>query len=62
MVKISGVGVTTAAIIKIITVAYLLELRIILGVIIPNLERINIRIGNSNTKPEPNVNVATEDK
>ena len=40
MVSKSGVGVTTAAMIRIITVAYLREDRINLGVITPNLESI----------------------
>ena len=38
MVSKSGVGVTTAAMIRIITVAYLREDRMNLGVITPNLD------------------------
>ena len=62
IVMISGVGVTIAAIIKIITVAYLLLDLINFGVINPSLERIKMIIGSSKIMPVPKVKVETDDK
>ena len=62
MVTRSGVGVTIAAIISMITVAYLLDDLINSGVIIPSFERIKIIIGSSKVIAAPMVSVATTEK
>jgi hypothetical protein len=61
MVSASGVGVTTAAMIRIITIAYLRLLRISLGVKKPRLATIYTSIGNWKTTPVASVNVATDE-
>ena len=58
----SAVGVIMAAMIRIITMAYLLLAFMNAGVISPNFDRINIKIGSKKTIPHPNVNVAIVDK
>ena len=62
MVNKSDVGVTIAARMSIITMAYRREARINFGVIIPNLESINIKMGSSNMMPVPILKVAIVDK
>src|SRR5690606_15389416 len=62
MVIISGVGVTIAAIIRIMIKAYRLVDFMNAGVITPTLDKIKITIGNSKTIPVPNDIVATEER
>lgn len=62
IVIISGVGVTIAAITKMMIKAYRLVDFINFGVITPTFDKMKITIGNSNTIPVPNDIVAIEER
>ena len=62
MVIRSGVGVTTAAMINIITVAYLRDDFMNSGVMMPSFDRIKITMGNWKVRAAPIVSVATTEK